>query len=87
MTAAEELQDSLRSFAASCNENARLMAMIADWNRTLHVRATDLGTDAALITQDGTVTLEDGAPPAADLVLQSTRRNSDADLLRRAFAQ
>ena len=48
MATAEELQDSLNSFAESCNENTRLMAMIKDWNRVMHIRATDLGADAAL---------------------------------------
>ncbi len=50
---AEELQDSLESFAASCNENARLMAMIKDWNRIMHIHATDLAADATLVTQRG----------------------------------
>ena len=72
MTSAEELQDSLASFARSCNENERLMAMIKDWNRTMHIRAADLGTDATLTTQDGVVTSAAGAPASADLVLQST---------------
>ena len=80
MTPAEELQDSLESFARSCNENTRLMAMIKDWNRTMHVQATDLGTDATLLTQNGAVTTEPGAPDAADLVLQST-----GDILTQIF--
>lgn len=72
MTPAEELQDSLESFARTCNENERLMAMIKDWNRTMHIHATDLGADATLVTRDGVVTSEKGAPTSADLVLQST---------------
>ena len=56
MATAGELQDSLTSFAESCNENAKLMAMIKDWNRVMHIRATDLNTDAGLVTQGGTVT-------------------------------
>ncbi len=80
MTTAEELQDSLNSFAESCNENTRLMAMIKDWNRVMHIHATDLGADAALITQDGTVSALPDAPAAADLVLQSS-----ADILTQIF--
>ena len=72
MTPAEELQDSLESFARSCNENERLMAMIKDWNRTMHIQATDLGADATLVTRDGVVTAAKGAPASADLALQST---------------
>ena len=72
MASAEELQESLASFAQSCNDNTRLMAMIKDWNRVMHIHATDLGTDAALITRDGVVTTETQAPAAADLVLQAT---------------
>ena len=72
MTPAEELEDSLASFARSCNENQRLMAMIKDWNRTMHIHATDLGADATLVTRDGVVTSAAGAPASADLALQST---------------
>ena len=80
MTSAEELQDSLESFARSCNENTSLMGMIKDWNRTMHIRATDLGTDATLVTRDGEVTTATGAPTSADLALQST-----ADILTQIF--
>lgn len=72
MATAEELKDSLESFAQSCNENERLMAMIKDWNRVLHIHATDLGDDQTLVTRDGTVTLTAGAPSAADLTIRST---------------
>lgn len=80
MASAEELQDSLQSFAASCNENARLMSMIKDWNRTLHIHATDIGTDATLITKEGTMAMQPGAPVSADLALQST-----SDILTEIF--
>ena len=80
MATAEELQDSLNSFAESCNENVRLMAMIKDWNRVMHIHATDLSADAALVTQDGTVTSSPGAPAAADLVLQA-----DSEILTQIF--
>ncbi len=80
MAAAEELTDSLQSFAESCNENARLMAMIKDWNRVMHIRASDLSADAGLVTQGGTVTALPDAPAAADLVLEST-----AEILTQIF--
>ena len=80
MATAEELQDSLDSFAQSCNDNTRLMAMIKDWNRVMHIHATDLGTDAALVTRDGAVTTMPDAPAAANLVLQST-----AEILTQIF--
>ena len=80
MATAEELHGSLESFAESCNENTRLMAMIKDWNRVMHIQATDLGADAALVTQGGTVMASPGAPDAADLVLQST-----AEILTQIF--
>ena len=72
MASAEELLESLESFAQSCNANTRLMAMIKDWNRVMHIHATDLGTDASLITRDGVVTTEASAPASADLALQAT---------------
>ncbi len=75
-----DLQDSLDSFAESCNGNVRLMAMIKDWNRVMHIQATDLGTEASLVTLDGTVSATPGAPPAADLVLSST-----AEILTQIF--
>jgi putative sterol carrier protein len=77
---AEEVIDSLVSFADSCNENERLAAMIKDWNRVMQIRATDLGTEATLTTQGGTVTVAAGAPPAADLRLQAT-----SDILTQIF--
>ncbi len=80
MTPAEELYDSLESFARSCNENERLMAMIKDWNRTMHIHATDLGAEATLVTQDGMMSAAKGAPAAADLALKST-----AEILSQIF--
>ncbi len=80
MATAEELTDSLTSFAESCNENVKLMAMIKDWNRVMHIRATDLSVDAGLVTQSGTVTVLPDAPAAADLVLEST-----AEILTQIF--
>lgn len=80
MATAEELQDSLESFAQSCNENSSLMGMIKDWNRTMHIQATDLGADATLVTRDGVVTTANGAPASADLALQST-----AEILTQIF--
>ena len=72
MTPAEELMDSLDSFAKSCNENTRLMAMIKDWNRTMLIEAEDLGIRSTLLTRDGTVTITPYAPSEADLALHST---------------
>jgi putative sterol carrier protein len=80
MPAADELKDSLESFAQSCNENARLMAMIKDWNRVLHIHATDTGEDHTLTTSSGTVSTVSAAPPSADLAIQAT-----ADILSQIF--
>jgi putative sterol carrier protein len=67
-----ELKDSLESFAQSCNANERLMAMIKDWNRVLHIHAEDLDEHHALITNNGAVTVEAGAPSVADMTIRST---------------
>ena len=80
MASAEELHDSLQSFAQSCNQNTRLMAMIKDWNRVMHVHADDLSVDATLTTHDGAVTTALSAPAAADLVLQA-----NSDILTQIF--
>jgi len=80
MATAEELTDSLNSFAKSCNENTRLMAMIKDWNRVMHIHATDLGIQAGLVTENGAVTALPDAPASPNLVLQST-----AEILTQIF--
>ncbi len=80
MTSAEELYDSLDSFARACNENERLMAMIKDWNRTMHIHASDLGAEATLQTLGGVVTAAAGPPTSADLALEST-----GEILSRIF--
>ncbi len=79
-TTAEEVRESLESFAASCNENERLKAMIKDWNRVMHIQATDTKTDLTLTTQGGDVSVAPSAPPKADMVIQST-----AELLTQVF--
>ena len=80
MAAADDLRDSLESFAESCNENERLMAMIRDWNRILHIHAEDINQDDTLITREGGVTYKAGAPEAADLTIRSS-----ADILTQIF--
>lgn len=72
MASAEEVKESLESFAQSCNENERLKVMNRDWNRTLHIHATDVDAHFTLISSEGTVTASTGAPPAADMVVAAT---------------
>jgi len=72
MASVEEVKDSLESFAQSCNENKKLGEMIKDWNRTVHIYATDLGQDLTLITRDGRVSGQEGKPATADLSMQAT---------------
>jgi putative sterol carrier protein len=66
-----DLQDSLKSFADSCNSNERLMAMIKDWNRVLHIYADDLPEHHTLITSNGAVTTELGEPESPDMTVRS----------------
>jgi putative sterol carrier protein len=80
MAEADELKDSLESFASSCNENERLMSMIKDWNRVLHIHASDSGANHTLTTSNGTVTTVPTAPTSADLVVSSS-----ADTLAKIF--
>jgi putative sterol carrier protein len=80
MTTAEELKDSLESFAESCNQNERLTAMIKDWNRILHIQASDLGKEYTLATSAGAVSVSPGLQDTADLVIQST-----AEILTQVF--
>jgi putative sterol carrier protein len=80
MATALELLDSLESFAQSCKENERLTAMIKEWNRILHVEATDLESISTLETSNGAVTATDSAVGSPDLVIQS-----DSDTLTQVF--
>jgi putative sterol carrier protein len=80
MATAEEVRDSLSSFAESCNENERLLVMNKDWNRTIEIHATDLNSDYTLKTLDGIVSLTDGKPSAADLIIKA-----DSEILTAVF--
>jgi putative sterol carrier protein len=80
MSVAEDLKDSLESFAQSCNENERLMTMIKDWNRTILIHATDIDHYHTVVTNSGTVTYFPAKQPAVDLTVQST-----AEILAQVF--
>ena len=75
MATAEELQASLESFAQSCNENERLQSMIKDWNRVLHIHATDLKQDHTLITDGGSVTAKLGIPATRKMAIKMPSAN------------
>jgi putative sterol carrier protein len=80
MATAQEMIDSLESFAQSCKENERLTAMIRDWNRVLHIEASDLAMVNTLVTDGGIVTTEPGAIGNADMVI-----HADSDILTQVF--
>jgi len=80
MASAEEVRDSLVSFAESCNENAQLRIMNKDWNRTIDIHATDHDANFTLLSQDGQVTVADGKPAVADMVVEA-----EAELLTQIF--
>ncbi|MGO8672753.1 MAG: SCP2 sterol-binding domain-containing protein [Capsulimonadaceae bacterium] len=80
MASVDEVRDSLVSFARSCNENEKLGLMNKDWNRTIGIHATDFGVDFTLATADGRVSLADGKPAAADMLIRA-----DADVLTAVF--
>lgn len=68
----EDLKESLEKFANDCNSNQRLMVMNKDWNRVIHVHASDIKCDYTLVSKDGSVCLSQGKPPSADMVVQSS---------------
>lgn len=68
----EDLKDSLEKFAKDCNSNERLMVMNKDWNRVIHVCASDIKCDYTLISKDGSISLTQGMPTSADMVVQSS---------------
>ncbi len=76
----ETLDHSLHSFASDCNAHEKLRVMNRDWNRTIHIHATDLNCHFTLTTQQSSVTVSAGAPDHADLVVMG-----DAELLTQIF--
>ncbi|MDQ2731339.1 MAG: sterol carrier protein [Armatimonadota bacterium] len=80
MASADEVKESLESFAQSCNENERLKVMNRDWNRTIHIHATDADAHFTLVSNEGTVTTMTGAPAAADMLAAAT-----AEILSQVF--
>jgi putative sterol carrier protein len=80
MATADEITDSLESFAQSCKENEQLTSMIKDWNRTIHIQATDIGSSHTLITSQGTVLAETGTPAFPDMTIIS-----DSETLTQIF--
>jgi putative sterol carrier protein len=80
MATADEVLDSLLSFAQTCNENQRLLAMNKDWRRVIHIHATDLNTDYTLVSHGTRVDASNGVPPAPDMIVQTT-----SDILTEIF--
>jgi putative sterol carrier protein len=80
MATAEEITQSLESFAQSCRENVRLSSMIKDWNRTMHIEAADLGSDNTLVTAHGVVSTSSGAPDSPDMTIVA-----DSEILTQIF--
>jgi len=72
MASAAELQDSLESFAESCNANERLRVMNRDWNRTIHVHASDLGCDFTLQSVSGAVSVQSGTAAEVSMAIRAT---------------
>lgn len=69
MASAEEVKESLESFAADCNANERLKVMNRDWNRTISIHASDLNEDFTVITSAGSVSVQEGKPDTADMAI------------------
>ena len=70
MATPEELAASLEHFRSSFNDNERLRVMSRDWNRIIHVQATDLGTDHTLEMREGELFHRPETPATADIVLR-----------------
>lgn len=71
MATAEELKASLLDFEENYNANPKLRAMNKDWNRKVHVRATDLSAEYGLDLKDGVVRFMEQPPADPDLVVAS----------------
>src|SRR5579859_752794 len=80
MASAEEVKESLESFAADCNANERLKVMNRDWNRTISIHATDLKQDFTVITNSGSVSVLEGKPTLADMGILA-----DSEILTQIF--
>lgn len=64
------LRDALETFARRINEDARMRKMVADWERTIALEASE-GGGGGLRVRAGEVTVVD-APDAPDVVLRAS---------------
>lgn len=80
MASAEEVKESLDSFASDCNANERLKVMNRDWNRTISIHATDLKRDYTMLTRAGSVTVSEGKPTGVDMAIEA-----DSEILTQIF--
>lgn len=69
MATRDELLTCLAQFRDRCNADAQLRPMLADWERTILIRASDLPAEHLLIVRGGQVYLEPAAADGADLTV------------------
>lgn len=80
MATAQELREALADFCGRVNADPRLRQMTRDWNRTIHVVATDSGDAFTLRLRDGEVSLHEGALGEAEITMAA-----DSELLADIF--
>ncbi|MGB9887654.1 MAG: SCP2 sterol-binding domain-containing protein [Moorellales bacterium] len=71
MSGHEELGECLADFRDRCNADPQLRRMLADWDRTILIQATDADSSYVLIVKDGTVFLDHGQAGQADLTVSA----------------
>ena len=73
MAGRQEIVDALADYAARCNENAKLRAMLRGWSRVVHFQATDTGDRFTMRVADGAIVETSAeAGELADLVVVAT---------------
>lgn len=71
MASHKEITESLRVFEENYKGNKRLKIMNKDWDRIIHVKATDVSSDHTLKVEEGELSISEGAPKSAHLTVLS----------------
>ena len=73
MATPAELAEALANYQQRCNENERLRRMLRNWDRVVHVAATDNDATFTMTIRDTRlVSVEEGLAGTPDLVVRAT---------------
>lgn len=73
MAGAEELAEALADYQQRCNDNQRLRRMLRNWDRVVHIAATDNQARFTMTVRDTRIaSIEEGLAGTPDLVVRAT---------------